>query len=1588
MGIGFHHEIRFDLPVSYYMSSSKSSPSFSYDLDFGFTSLNRILNKTFTITNLSFNSTYKFEICSNCAVMFVPSVGHLKPMVTKTIVASFCTNEPLALEKVNINCHVVRIEYVEPSAADISWDDRQEMMVWKLPSQTESGDLNDKDGSKTKLVSHTEPEIIEKSEHDFIKLFITGKADYAMYITTMKEIVFPNTFLNEQSTVEFEVINDGTVPLQITWAIKDFEEDDVQRPFTPKTESLRSHDCSLRSTCSSTSLSSLFSSTTPTGHPASTFPEMHVQKKNPFRVIPESDTIPVHSGRRFQVTFAPIEASLYTLQLISNIPSLSPTLSEIEVALMGKAILPEYYFELEYTDYLNSRPHIPNCNNEDIANCKIIEFLSIGVGVVCTRKFNFVNPDKDDTTFRLSPKGENNHFTYFSCKSNTGIVKGSKKCEICFTFTPQELGAYEEFYQFHVEGKNPTTFLLAGQCREPHVYFKTPFITIEPTLLHVAKTVTVELKNDEYQECPFRICKGSLLDGNSKRVLEVIPMSGNVAPRSETSVKIIFNAEEPGPVNFDLRCTVRQIKEPLHLGISANCLTVVSKVFYTDVAGDLIILKADEDNYMNFKNVMLKNPSTQKISIVNEGYIGFYYTWHVDKSTTNPFVDITIEEEKGFLAGGTFNDSVLTLTPQRKSAIHDMKIILQISYGPKYVIKINAIAGKPLFKFSFVNYDFGHCLVQKNKSKYYGTLLTCKNYDTRPLVIENLFDTNANLSVNFKSATIAPNSLVTIPIYFHPLTVGKHHFAIPFDVSTSKYIVNVNGNAVKLNIQLFDIRDKFIDIGSMKVGSIKKRAIQVLNKTPTEMDVYFALWDHLPMRKRPQEKAEMILKLPEVPEPVVKKGNGKIKKYKGSEDKKKGKSKEEGNTEKSSKSTKKDKKKLKEDEDRHSRSGSDQLFGPKVNLTEPPKMDMSQYVKISPKTSIHMLPDKKYEIIVEFNAKQRLEEFVEKIFYEVQDYALPLCVVKGSYVAPEFSLDKNMLTFANVVLGCHRDMYILLQNTGDLKGRFKWVVDRNDQFEIHPMDGVIMPKTVMKICITYRPKVMQCQLILKSKCIINGVTHLPLTIVANSVNWPNPAEHLTFFCPVRTETSQTVTLYNNTKVTWNLKPILTGEEFIIPDEIMIPAETNYLLHISYVPRAMNSPHKATIFLELPEGQALLYDLTGTAQPPLIVDNITREIPCKKLHKETLKVENWLNRQQTFTVKTELISTPTIKSIYRVTGKEVIALPPNATKKYNWNIYVVNEEPLKFRVTFTNPDTKEYLCYEISLKLLPSGPLDAIYIETCLRELKKVTIKLENPINIPVTFFNECRLPDILYKKVVTIPPHSTHNLELCYFPIKVDNSRWNFEVKSDELGMFIYSLNVKANPPLVEKVVRFETELGEKSFASVSLRNNFMVPVELNGKFENPAFLLESSTATLPGEEGRYVFCFEPFELGITKCKAVLSSPMTGDFIYPLTGECTPPKPKGPYTIRSGGMIAVNFTNPFLETKEFHFTCDNKDFLLRNNEEEIRGRKSTNIIVTFVSSRLEHTSLACPSTAKMTVKCLDPELHHITWLYYLQGDNE
>lgn len=60
--------------------------------------------------------------------------------------------------------------------------------------------------------------------------------------------------------------------------------------------------------------------------------------------------------------------------------------------------------------------------------------------------------------------------------------------------------------------------------------------------------------------------------------------------------------------------------------------------------------------------------------------------------------------------------------------------MFQISYGKKYILRISAVARTSFCKFSFSNYDFGYCVIQKEDSKVYSTLLKLDNYDNKPLM--------------------------------------------------------------------------------------------------------------------------------------------------------------------------------------------------------------------------------------------------------------------------------------------------------------------------------------------------------------------------------------------------------------------------------------------------------------------------------------------------------------------------------------------------------------------------------------------------------------------------------------------------------------------------------------------------------------------------------------------------------------------------------------------------------------------------------------------------------------------------------------
>lgn len=111
-------------------------------------------------------------------------------------------------------------------------------------------------------------------------------------------------------------------------------------------------------------------------------------------------------------------------------------------------------------------------------------------------------------------------------------------------------------------------------------------------------------------------------------------------------------------------------------------------------------------------------------------------------------------------------------------------------------------------------------------------------------------------------------------------------------------------------------------------------------------------------------------------------------------------------------------------------------------------------------------------------------------------------------------------------------------------------------------------------------------------------------------------------------------------------------------------------------------------------------------------------------------------------------------------------------------------------------------------------------------------------------------------------------------------------------------------------------------------------------------------------------------------------------FSYPLIGTCSPPKPQGPFLIRSGTYRKINFKNPFNETKTFKITVRPECFHVTANSIEVEGKKQTRVSVGILPAIAESTAMEStyPRTGKMIIKCEDASGTNIKWPFYLEEE--
>ncbi|KAF6780528.1 hypothetical protein AHF37_00014 [Paragonimus kellicotti] len=185
---------------------------------------------------------------------------------------------------------------------------------------------------------------------------------------------------------------------------------------------------------------------------------------------------------------------------------------------------------------------------------------------------------------------------------------------------------------------------------------------------------------------------------------------------------------------------------------------------------------------------------------------------------------------------------------------------------------------------------------------------------------------------------------------------------------------------------------------------------------------------------------------------------------------------------------------------------------------------------------------------------------------------------------------------------------------------------------------------------------------------------------------------ISFCAAVRQQDVRGLQIVNRTNARWQLRPIIEGAEWTGAQMFEVEAQDTGTYDVIYKPISMTTEghkHKGSVFIPLPDGTGLLYQLSGTAEAPKPLGKVTREVECKKPHIEPILVPNWLNRAQRFRVTTELVRSDKSDLSTYLKGLDYIDVPADGSREYKLHFFSYREGNTMVRVIFTNELTEDY-----------------------------------------------------------------------------------------------------------------------------------------------------------------------------------------------------------------------------------------------------------------------------------------------------------
>jgi hydrocephalus-inducing protein len=641
------------------------------------------------------------------------------------------------------------------------------------------------------------------------------------------------------------------------------------------------------------------------------------------------------------------------------------------------------------------------------------------------------------------------------------------------------------------------------------------------------------------------------------------------------------------------------------------------------------------------------------------------------------------------------------------------------------------------------------------------------------------------------------------------------------------------------------------------------------------------------------------------------------------------------------------------------------------------------------------------KVEVTFSPNTRVTQFCEEVHLECAGLLQTLFVITGSCQGLEISLDTESIPFGAVVQNSSSIRQFIMNNTGDIGARFKWDATKlGSDFTLSPLEGYIAAGMDVQFDVTFHPQEVTSDIRCENiRCQVEGLAKpLHLTLTGSCVGKPAQRDVHHFTTHVRQPEVKGLHVPNHsTSLTYNLRPVIDGAEYFSgPETLIVPPQSTRLYELTYHPLTMTADgkkHMGSVFFPLPDGQGLMYYVSGTAEPPKPNGKVCRDVPCKTTHIESLAVQNWLKKSQRFRAKIEYTKPEKLDAGTTIKGLEYIDVPGLTTKAYKLAFHSYKECQLFIKVTFVNEQTAEYQYYEVQLRAVRPGVISVIQLSTLVRQHKQHMLRLENPLTNPVTFTATCNLADVQMPGQLSIPALSEGTFSLEYFPLKAGTTQGKLELTSTDLGLYLYDVELKALPASPEKALNFRTFLGSSQTLVAKFLNYAKHKTDYICKLDHSDYHVDKTVTAAPaassGTEVLVEVIYEPSSVGESQAMLCISSTSGGDYIFPLAGVCTPPKPQGPFVVKAGSSTAITFRNVFGQTMTFQFHIDNPLFHISKPSESIRPHKEHRIVIAYDGS---DSSSRAPVLGRMIVSCarslgtaVYPILPNTQWTYYLKG---